>query len=168
MWRRVLAAVHPDRGGVEDGELFVWLSNVRDVLAELPGAESASAQNFCSRYSPRQHDEAADPDRIPFDPAIDHADRVFFALRWYADAPEPWRSVVMLLRDYPHASSGRREAKQRKGATWRQLAYVAHLAGMSREERREWYLIAESLGVSEAMAGHIIKRLKELKESEAL
>lgn len=55
------------------------------------------------------------------------------------------------------------------GASYKQLAYVAHRVGMSKEQRQTWYKVAEAIPLSQAHAGHLIARLDDRDEEiEAL
>jgi hypothetical protein len=53
-----------------------------------------------------------------------------------------------------------------RGATYKQLAYVGHRAGMDAQERAEWYAIAETLGLTQRHAGHIIARAPDIREQD--
>src|SRR4051794_19912531 len=62
------------------------------------------------------------------------------------------------------ADHGHLHAQQYKGATYRQLCAIAHKASVSYEDRMEWYELAESLGVAQPHASHILgRRKKEVK-----
>ena len=47
------------------------------------------------------------------------------------------------------------------GATYKQLAYIAHQIGMSKNQRIVWYDSSRKLNLSQAHAGTIIVRLRE-------
>jgi fermentation-respiration switch protein FrsA (DUF1100 family) len=64
------------------------------------------------------------------------------------DVPNPFRDVLLLLIDCPTEDHGRAFAAQAAGATFRQLAYLAHLAHFSDEERQRWYSLAQDLSLS--------------------
>jgi hypothetical protein len=49
----------------------------------------------------------------------------------------------------------------RKGATYKQLAYISHRLEMHKHERAAWYGWAEVFGLSQAHAGTIITRINE-------
>jgi hypothetical protein len=51
--------------------------------------------------------------------------------------------------------------EEQRGASYKRLAYIAHLAGMSKSERIGWYRVAESIPLSDRHVGHLIKRLKQ-------
>jgi hypothetical protein len=61
----------------------------------------------------------------------------------------------------PHRRPRQGVATQRRGASYKQLALIGHLVGLSKEERVRWYELARFLPLSEAHANHIIKRLKD-------
>ena len=49
----------------------------------------------------------------------------------------------------------------RIGASYKQLALAAHLAGLSKKERAAWYKVAEAVPLSQLHAGHLITRLQQ-------
>jgi hypothetical protein len=55
---------------------------------------------------------------------------------------------------------GREEMKQRRGASYKQLGFVGHLAGLSKAERVEFYELARAIPLSEAHAAHLCDRLQ--------
>ena len=98
--------------------------------------------------------------RIPFDPGVDFEERTRAILRWYRNASDPYRRVLLLLMDCDVAHHGRAYAQQYQGATYRQLASIAHVVDMSCEERQEWYAVCESVGLTHRHAAHILGHLK--------
>jgi hypothetical protein len=48
-----------------------------------------------------------------------------------------------------------------KGATWKQLRYIAALANLTQRDRFLWYEIAESLNISSIIASEITKSLPD-------
>jgi len=66
--------------------------------------------------------------------------------------------VLLLLRDYLQATSGRGQLSEQRGATYRQLKYLSVLADV---EAREMYEVAERVPMSQAMCHHLISILKE-------
>jgi hypothetical protein len=56
------------------------------------------------------------------------------------------------------------ERQQQRGASYKQLAYIAHLVDMTKPERQLWYGVAESIPLSDRHAAHIISKLKEMDE----
>jgi hypothetical protein len=129
MWRRALSRVHPDVGG--DRATFVWLTAVRESVEDglCPECSFRYRMSSSDKGRARRDTEGREDDveRIGFDPGVDHAERTLCSLRWYRNAAEPWRSVLMTLADYPEAEHGRRYAEQQKGASWRSLAAIAHV-----------------------------------------
>lgn len=157
MWRRVLARVHPDGGGGH--EEFLFLMAVREALAEPCGCR----RNSMTGHRTEQPTEER-PERIPYDPSLGLPD-TFTELTMRAfdvgfEEGDPYRSILALLTNCPTHDHGRQELKQRRGASYRQLAYIAHLSGLTGEERKAWYEIARSVPLSEKHAGHLIERLK--------
>jgi hypothetical protein len=154
MWRRLLARVHPDAGGAH--ELFIWTSSVRDEVCG-EGTKNVAGRTFTER---REQSEPAGsgPDRIPFDTqeSFDLLTRRILNLEF----DEPYASLIMLLADCHSSQESTLYRQQYRGATYKQLAYVAHLAGMSQAERTRWYRITESLPLSQRHAGHILKALQ--------
>jgi hypothetical protein len=155
MWRRLLARLHPDAGG--DGELFTFGQAVRERIAD-------SASPACCDRCPGQASASSatgNGDRIDFkSPTGDPFEHLRMILVVAKDAPEPYRRVLLLLLDCPTEDHGRAFASQAAGATFKQLAYLAHLAGFSDEERRRWYALAEDLSLSARHVSHLISTLK--------
>ncbi len=151
MWRRALARLHPDSGGCH--ELFVWGMVVRDLVCR----DAPTVSGTTGPETPGEHD------RVPYDPAFGFVDEfvtlTMRALSVGQHAEEPYRSVLRLLIDCPADGHGRAAAKQERGATYRQLAAIAHKAGMSKGQRYRWYELARSVPLSEKHASHIIGRL---------
>jgi hypothetical protein len=102
--------------------------------------------------------------RIPFDPGVDFEERTLAILRWYRTASDPYRRVLLLLLDCGAADHGRAYVRQCQGATYKQLAAIAYAAGMSWEERQEWYAVCEAVGLTHRHAVHILGRLNERTE----
>jgi hypothetical protein len=98
--------------------------------------------------------------RVPFDAGVDFEERTRCILHWYRDAPEPYRRVMVLLLDCASVDHGHAYARQYQGATYRQIAAIAHAADMSREVRRGWYAVCESVGLADRHARHILGRLR--------
>ncbi len=149
MWRKLVALTHPDSGG--DHELCIWTQNVREHVCK-----SVSAHWPQPKPEPRTVYEDG---RVPFpadsvfgvltDTAIERADTV----------DTLYGRLLLLLADCYTASYPPHE--EQRGASYKRLAYIAHLVGMSKTERIEWYRVAESIPLADRHAGHIIKRLKE-------
>jgi hypothetical protein len=56
------------------------------------------------------------------------------------------------------------DARLRVGATYKSLAYIAHLFEMDDNERRHWYEFANDAPLSQAHASLIIARVNALRE----
>ena len=50
--------------------------------------------------------------------------------------------------------------QQRCGASYKSLAAIGHMVGMTKAERVQWYSIAEAVPLSQRHAAHIFSRLK--------
>ena len=104
-------------------------------------------------------------DRIPFDPSLvganEHVALTMRALFIGSCVDEPFASVLGLLSDCRSQDHGRPALRQSRGATYKQLAYVAHLLGISGTQRRGWYALARAVPLSERHAHHLISRLKK-------
>jgi hypothetical protein len=158
MWRILLRRVHPDHGGSHD--LFVWARALYEYIAgdaiEPPPQEA--------RRKPPQHPTTGE--RVPFHSAYDRAqsfeDLTCQAVAMADDLPEPYAAVLLLLVDCYEA--GRADVvnyrAQNQGATYKQLAYISHLLGMSNTERSGWYRVAESVPLSQRHARHILSQLQ--------
>lgn len=167
-WRKALARVHPDAGGSE--ALFVWLQGVREALAgDAPCTRCLNPANptrGAHRGSQEPHRTGPEPEpseaapRIPFDDTVDFDERTAVILHFARDYPEPFASVLALVGDCYGTDHGRAYAQQYKGATYKQLAAIAHTAGMSKDERVRWYRVAEEMGISQRHAHHILTELK--------
>lgn len=154
LWRLLLARAHPDAGGT--GELFVWAQALREVLADGPPARRES----CGRCNPASSSPAEEHERIPFDADLDPIALSRRVLALVEELEHPYSAVLRLLANCGPATHGRPQLQERRGATYRQLAAIAHAAGMSYLERLEWYRVAESVPLSQRAAGHILSRLK--------
>ena len=152
LWKILLATVHPDRGGSED--LFTWVTKVRESLCTCTQQEQQCSKGTYS-------------ERIPYSEELayidDHIELTRRALSIGQRQPEPYKSVLRLLIDHISVEHGRGNLKQSRGASYKQLAYVCHLAGMSKIERSGFYELARAVPLSESHAAHLISRLKESK-----
>jgi hypothetical protein len=151
MWRKLVALTHPDRGG--DHELYIWTQNVREHVCN--GVTTSWPQ---PKPEPKPRTVYEDG-RVPFT-----SDSIFGVLT--ATAIERAGAVstlygrlLFLLGDcyttahLPH--------EEQRGTSYKRLAYIAHLVGMTKPERVGWYRVAEDIPLSDRHAEHIIKRLKE-------
>jgi hypothetical protein len=149
MWRKLVALTHPDSGG--DHELCIWTQNVREHVCN--GVTAPWPQ---PKPEPRT---AYEDGRVPFP-----ADSIFEELT--AAAVERAGAVgglyghlLLLLVDC--YSQDHLVHEQQRRASYRRLAYIAHLVGMTKPERVGWYRVAEGVPLSDRHAAHIIQRLKE-------
>ncbi len=153
MWRKLLAKVHPDSAG--DHELFIWAMNVRDVVCH--GGHAAAT---ATTPPPRQQEHRTTPDAVPFDRYADFDELTRRAVALADEVPAVFGVVLRLLSDCRIAYTGSEEKQQRKGATYKQLAAIGHAVGMSKQERTQWYRIAEQIPLSVRHAGHILGKLR--------
>lgn len=72
---------------------------------------------------------------------------------------EPFSGLLALLEDAEAPANMTQEFQS--GATYRQLAALAHRVDMSKADRQHWYELARNIPLSSAHVGHIIKRLDE-------
>jgi hypothetical protein len=62
------------------------------------------------------------------------------------------------------------DASMKQGATYKQLAYIGHLAKLDDKApgaRKDWYAEAGDIGLTKRHAGHIIARLNEISQGTA-
>jgi len=69
-------------------------------------------------------------------------------------------SLLEMLADCEVLPSATGEREQR-GASYKKLAAIGHMVGMTKAERGRWYRIAEAVPLSDRHAGHILGRLKK-------
>lgn len=167
MWRKLLAKVHPDAGG--EHELFIWASSVKDHVAGdriEPKAPTYTGQSR-SGAGPYERD---DVDRIPFwmpDPVADGlisgfqvlTDKVI-GIACMEVEPE-FAEPLLLLQDCEEMFSPQMQRRQTRGASYKQLAAIAHNLGFDKPQRVRWYRIAESVPLADKHAGHILGRLDD-------
>ncbi len=53
------------------------------------------------------------------------------------------------------------DQQSKEGASFKSLAYVAHLYGLSDEERRLWYQAGENIPLSQGHVSYLIKNVKD-------
>jgi hypothetical protein len=162
MWRRLLALAHPDGGGEHD--LFIWAQALREsVFGKSTDGRATRQQRPRSREREKQTTDSA---RVPFASAFDKAsgfgDLTAQAVRM-ADTVDPvYGRLLKLLADCREAGEGEPGYRaQFTGASYKQLAFIAHLAGLDSSQRWQWYEICEGIPLSTRHAGHIISRLRE-------
>jgi hypothetical protein len=159
MWRRLLAATHPDKGG--DSCLFVWVRNLQEHVAgdhvDPPRPE----------YTPPRGSTTADSPRVPFEDAFEVAGSfdglTRQAVEMASRVDEPYAGLLRLLSDCRDVGElgGPVYRQQHLGATWKSAAAVAHRAGMTTEQRYRWYEICRAIPASQRHIGHILGRLQE-------
>jgi len=118
-WRKVLRLAHPDSAG-GDGDLFVWLQNVREhftggeCLALNPSnGDSASTTQDRDEEA---HGEPEQPARVDFDASFGdpdmHTSLTIRAVAAADEVAEPYAGLLSLLKDCPTEDHGRRRAAQ--------------------------------------------------------
>lgn len=166
-WKRLRARAHPDQGApriCSCGSRRCGTTSTTDLARSLRASSRTLTVVGAAPGETRAEDEHEQPDRIPFDEAFGNADE-FVRLTMHAlsvgqTSEQPYRDVLALLGNCPADDHGRRAARQCRGASYKQLALIAHLCSWSRVDRRQWYEIAESIPLSDSHASHIIGRLK--------
>jgi hypothetical protein len=153
MWRRLKARLHPDAGGSE--ALFVFATAVEESLEEGIGRSCSD----CRRGSRREEAEPRivhEDGRIPFPTSVNFAALTGRALQY--EAGDYSRILALLKNCWPAEHLAHEE---QRGASYKQLAAIGHIVGMSKRERGEWYRLAESIPLSQRHAGHIIAAAKK-------
>jgi hypothetical protein len=150
MWRKLLARAHPDAGG--DDALFVWANNVREKVCagRLPRP----------RPEPRYETPTYEPPaRVPYPTAyLDFGALTRATVEVVAEqVGEPFCGLLKLLADCEPTIE---QTGHLRGASYKQLALIAHTVGMTKEQRKEWYRIAEGVPLSELHARHLIAKLE--------
>ena len=152
MWRRLLSRTHPDAGGSH--ELFIWTGAVRDVVCE--GRLSFRNDNSRRRENPER---TGNVDRVPFDPTIDFSELTRRALVVAEEVGGVHGALLEMLEgcEPPPMQTG---AWAQRGASYKKLAAVGHMAGLGKSERVKWYRVAEHVPLSDRHVGHILAQLK--------
>lgn len=146
MWRKLLRVVHPDTHG--DAELFVWARELEDRVVN----QGLGDRPTSTRRSPAPPPPSTP--RIPFDERADFDQLTRRALLMADELPEVFARLLYALRDSD--PSDLNETSMERGASFKQLAFIAHRAGMSKDERVRWYEIAKDVPLAEGHAGHLI------------
>ncbi len=158
MWRKLLSMAHPDRGGSH--EVFIWTKALHEYVTgnSLEDLRTSSAEK---RQPPRHHTTA---ERVDFSAVwakgISFAVLTAKALNVAERVPEPYKGMLMSLEDCEPSYNISLARQQEEGATYRSLARAAHSVGLSKEERVNWYRLAEKIPLSQRHVGHIIKRVE--------
>jgi hypothetical protein len=159
MWRRLAARAHLDAGG--DHELFIWTVATREAIC---GSELGGGVLGRERHEqPSRHRETSTPgtdDRVPFDKDALLEVLTDRALAMADAVAEPYGNVLRQVADCHPADAGPLLDQQRRGASYRSLAAIGHRVGMTKDERIQWYSIAEAIPLSQRHVGHILSRLK--------
>jgi hypothetical protein len=159
MWRKLLFRVHPDQGG--DGELFIWVRNLQEHIVG-DGMEDAR-----SSHDRRQPPHPTTGERVPYEAAFGKAGSFAELTRQAVMMAEhvggPYASLLRMLADCYEVSEAALSPYrwQHQGASYKQLAYIAHLAGMTKSQRTHWYEICRAIPLSQRHAGHILSWLQE-------
>lgn len=155
MRRKLKALAHPDNGGTHD--LFIWTTNLLELVEAPRRCLGACTGEPTDKREPSTGHQP-EPDRIPWTGVYSFEEVTRTALR-YASAGEPYGPLLSLLADCQPMDD--KAIQQGRGASYRQLAAVAHARGMSKTERVAWYRLAEDLGLTDRHAGHLLGRLKK-------
>ncbi|MDP9477193.1 MAG: hypothetical protein M3R38_16200 [Actinomycetota bacterium] len=159
MWRRLVARAHPDTGG--DHELFVWVTTVKDAVCkgiQAPRVEREPRPYETPRRPPTSRADAAE--RVPFHQFEDFRTLTRKVLSVAEEVPWMYGRLLRLVGDCHTVEDGPLYHQQCRGASYRQLAAIAHEAGMSKPERVQWYRVCESIPLAQRHAGHILSKLK--------
>lgn len=154
MWRRAIAALHPDRGG--DHEACVWIQAVREHVC---GGHATDGARTGRQEAERRHGSSSsgEADRVPYPPSTDFAEATRRALA-RAEIGDDYGLLLATLRSCFSKAEMRHE--QERGASYRRLAAIGHMSGFDARRRGEWYEVARSIPLSDRHAGHILGALK--------
>ena len=106
-------------------------------------------------------------DRVDFEKGISnfysHNDLTKHAVTLADNVEKPYSPLLKMLSDcYEGAPTDKALVKtQQQGATFKQLAYAAHLADLTDMQRMEWYRVAKRVPLSQRHAGHILQSYGE-------
>src|SRR5215217_5366852 len=153
MWRRLVGRAHPDTGG--DGNLFIWAMATRDAICGGEFGSDIPRRERCEQPSRSSASEC-----IPFDEDAFLEVLTDRALAMAEAVAEPFGFFLRQVADCYPVEDGPLYDQQRRGASYRTLADIGHTVGMSKEERIQWYRIAEAIPLSQRHAGHILSRIK--------
>jgi hypothetical protein len=152
MWRRLVGRSHPDAGG--DHELFIWTVATRDAIC---GGELEAEIPKVERWAPST---LGTGERVPFDAEASLEILTDRAVAMAEAVAEPYGFLLRQVADCEPAEDEPLRDQQRRGASFKSLATIAHRVGMTKAERIQWYRIAEAVPLSQRHAGHILSRLK--------
>lgn len=151
MWRQLVARTHPDAGGNHD--LFIWTHVLKDMVCS--GKLGIESKPQCEPRPP--YPPPDNKPRVPWPAGTDFEECTRTALLRGA-ASMPYGRVLSLLANCQPLNH--LACEQERGASYKRLAAIAHVWGMSKTERVGWYRIAEDIPLSDRHAGHILSRLK--------
>ena len=155
MWRRLVGRSHPDAGGSH--ELFIWTAAIRDAIC---GGEVPRREHREQPTRPRETPTTGAGDRVTFD-RFSHFEVLTDRAVAMAEAvAEPYGHLLRQVAGCYPAEDGPLYRQQCQGASYRVLAAIGHQVGMTKDERVQWYRIAEAVPLSQRHAGHILSRLK--------
>jgi hypothetical protein len=153
MWRKAVAVTHPDGAG--DHELCIWMQAVKEAVCN-----GESEAQLSEQPPPRSEPQFVHEDgRVPFPESVVFEELTAKALGVAAEVGGVFAASLQHLTNchpMPHLAH-----EQERGASYKRLAYIAHLVGMSKGERTEWYRVAESIPFSDRHAAHILSKLKK-------
>src|SRR5215210_1566388 len=158
MWRRLLSRSHPDAGGSH--ELFIWTVAVRDVMCSSRDQDAVNPEPDDHPSRRREPSTSAAPERVPFDEEALLEILTDRAVTMAAAVAEPYGYLLRQVADCYPASEGMLYDQQRCGASYKSLAAIGHMVGMTKAERVQWYRIASAIPLSQRHAGHILSQLK--------
>lgn len=160
MWKRLVALAHPDRAG--DDELFIWARELQQAVADGKlkyGSGSASKESATHQGGRAKTSENADENpRVQFTDSASFDELTRKAVKTARDGG-PWADLLRLLVDCE--PDPELDAEQKRGASYKQLAALAHKQGFSKDERVEWYKVAGSIPLSDAHARHMFRRIED-------
>ena len=153
MWRKLLARTHPDAGGSH--ELFTWTNALKETVVE------AATRPL---YEASRHEPTDTTDRVPFDSGMNFNVMTLKALEIAETVEPPHAALLKKLSDISEMVTPAMVKQQSRGATYKQLAAIAHTVSMNKPQRLKWYRVAEGVPLSLRHAGHILSKLNERKE----
>lgn len=139
MWRTILKRVHPDAGG--DYELFIWINNLKETVGNgnLPPPPPPPPPRQPPPPPRQPPPRKEDKDSVEVDPTLSFDEITNKAL----SVDEcPFTEVLGALRGCRGSGRGL------KGATYKQLAAMAHRCDMTKHQRYRWYRVAEDIQLS--------------------
>jgi hypothetical protein len=159
MWRLLVGRAHPDTGG--DHELFIWTMAMRDTICGGDvGVEAPRIDHRDHRAWRQEASTANAADRVLFEEDAYFELLTDRAVAMAEAVAEPYGYLLRQVAGCYPAEDGPLYRQQCQGASYRVLAAIGHQVGMTKDERVQWYRIAEAVPLSQRHAGHILSRLK--------